>query len=55
VRAGEERVGKRFVAEDALDRGIEQARQLKSERQARIEAAGLDGVDGLARDFQAKS
>ena len=43
----------RFVAEDMLDRGREEAGEFEGQRQAGIETAGLNGVDGLAGDVEA--
>src|SRR5688572_28022625 len=37
-------------SEDRVDRGAEQPRQLQGEGQARLEAAGFDRIDRLARD-----
>ena len=36
--------------EDLLDQRVEDLGDLEGERQARVVAAGLDGVDGLTRD-----
>jgi hypothetical protein len=40
----------RLVVEDLLDRLLEKLREREGGRQARVELAGLDRVDGLAGD-----
>src|SRR5690606_10909099 len=48
------RSGGGVVEEDGLDGAPEDAGDAEGQRQGRIVLAGLDGVDGLARDAQAR-
>jgi hypothetical protein len=41
-----------FIREDSFDGAIEEASEFEGERKGGIEFAGLDGVDGLTRDFE---
>jgi hypothetical protein len=40
-----------FIRKDGFDGAVEQASEFEGERETGIELTGLDGVDGLARDF----
>jgi hypothetical protein len=42
-----------LVGEDGFDGGGEEAGKLERQRKRGVVLAGLDGVDGLARDFEA--
>jgi hypothetical protein len=42
-----------FIREDGFDGAVEEPSEFEGEREAGIELAGFDGVDGLARDFEA--
>jgi hypothetical protein len=41
-----------FIREDGFDGAVEEASEFEGEGETGIELAGLDGVDGLARDFE---
>jgi hypothetical protein len=41
-----------FVGKDGFDGAVEEASKFEGERETGIKLAGLDGVDGLAGDFE---
>ena len=41
-----------LLGEDGLDWELEKSGEFEGEGKARVEAAGLDGVDGLSRDAE---
>jgi hypothetical protein len=46
------RRGLLLIREDGFDGAVEEASEFEGEWQTGIELAGLDGVDGLARDLE---
>jgi hypothetical protein len=42
-----------FIGEDGFDGAVEEASEFEGEWETGIELAGLDGIDGLTRDFEA--
>jgi hypothetical protein len=41
-----------FIREDGFDGAVEEASEFEGKREAGIELAGLNGIDGLTGDFE---